>query len=565
MNSKKNISKVKLNFNLVLFFALLLLPTKTIFSQGIGDIIVIPVQVDPDQTVKSFEKINDRPEVIDSSKRIENITYNITSKAFKTYYQPSPINSAKMANEPLSKLYRMLIKGGYGNYNMPYGELHFNNLRNKEYAFGVNLKHLSSNWQLEDRGYSGFSDNELYLNGKKFLKTQTLSANLNYMRNVIRFYGYTPNPEEKSDSNIEKQTFNFIESKINLTSHLPDSSKLNHSFNLNFHYMNDSYKMNELFVGGNGLLKSNIKGEKLNVMTGLEYYNNRMDSDTISNIIFRLMPYFEAGGKKWKADLGLLAVIDQYTDSTPKFNFYPRINFYYDVYKSIIIPYAGLGGDLKKNSFRSLTQENPFLVSDPQFKNTSYNLEIFGGLRGSLSSKTNYDVSANYKKVTDLPLYVIDYNLQRGNRFKVVFDEGSILNFNAQIKYSHKEKLNITASGGYYMYTLKNNQYAWHRPTADVKLSANYNIRSKIITKLDVYYISNQWALRTTNYSGGSVTGPVNLKGIADVNFGMEYRYSKFLSAFVNFNNIANFRYYRWDNYPTQRFNFLLGFSFIPF
>ena len=543
---------------LIVFFPALFI------GQGIGDIIVIPVQVNPDQTVRSFEKLNDKPAILDSAKRIDNINYAITSKPFKTYYNPSAIIPAKMLNEPLSKLYHMLIKGGYGNYNMPYGELFLNNQRNKEYALGIHLKHLSSHWQLEKQGYSGYSDNEVYLNGKKFLKKHTLSGDLNYLRNAVRFYGYTPQ-EGEADTQKEKQAFNTLEAKFNLISHLPDTTSMNHEFNLNFHYLNDSYQMNEIFLGGNGLLKSNIKGEKLNVLTGVDYYNNKMDSDTVSNVIVRLMPYFEAGGKKWKADLGILAIMDQFADSTPKFNFYPRINFHYDVYKNIIIPYAGLGGDLKKNSFRSLTMANPFIVSHPEFKNTSYNLEIFGGIRGSFSSKTNYDFSVNYQSVSGLPLYLIDYSIARANRFKVVYDDGTIMKFSGGIKYTHKEKLNISGQANYYIYTLKNNQYAWHRPTADVKVSANYNIKSKIITKLDVYYISNQWALRTVNGVAGSVTGPVNLKGIADINLGAEYRYSKFLSAFIQFNNVANFRYYRWDNYPTQRFNFLVGFSFIPF
>ena len=50
-----------------------------------------------------------------------------------------------------------------------------------------------------------------------------------------------------------------------------------------------------------------------------------------------------------------------------------------------------------------------------------------------------------------------------------------------------------------------------------------------------------------------------------DINLGAEYRYSKMLSFFVNFNNIANTRYYRWEKYPSQRFNLMAGLTFIPF
>ena len=55
------------------------------------------------------------------------------------------------------------------------------------------------------------------------------------------------------------------------------------------------------------------------------------------------------------------------------------------------------------------------------------------------------------------------------------------------------------------------------------------------------------------------------MKGIVDINLGAEYRYSKMLSFFVNFNNIANTRYYRWEKYPSQRFNLMAGLTFIPF
>lgn len=64
---------------------------------------------------------------------------------------------------------------------------------------------------------------------------------------------------------------------------------------------------------------------------------------------------------------------------------------------------------------------------------------------------------------------------------------------------------------------------------------------------------------------GTEVSIAKNLKGMADINIGAEYRYTKFLSVYANFNNVANFRYYRWDNYPSQRFNFMFGVTFIPF
>ena len=97
-------------------------------------------------------------------------------------------------------------------------------------------------------------------------------------------------------------------------------------------------------------------------------------------------------------------------------------------------------------------------------------------------------------------------------------------------------------------------------------MSGIYNLKSKFIIKADIYAIGNQWALKEgVDATGAAYSKKTLLKGIVDVNFGIEYRYTKMLSFFVNFNNIGNFRYYRWDQYPTQRFNGMIGLTFVPF
>lgn len=534
-----------------------------ILGQGLGDVIIVQSDVAPENEIKlNVEKLTDKPVISDTIRKMDNIKYTITSRPEKTSYNPAGITAAKMVNEPLSKLYHCLIKAGYGNYNMPYGEIFINNLRSREAAYGFRYRHLSSSWTLKDRGYSGFSDNEIFLNGKRFFKKHTLTGDLNYLRNVVRFYGFTPPPDDK---NFAKQAFNTIEAKLNLVSHFTDSTKLNHDVNLNFHNLSDSYKMNETYVGANGVVKTKIMGERFNVFGAVDFYNNKMMNDTLNNTIIKLNPYFEAGGKKWHGDIGLMAAIDKFSDSSAKFNFYPRLNLWYDIYKSIIIPYAGVTGDLSKNSFRSLTNVNPFLESQIQFRNTSNKLELYGGLRGALSSKTNYDAYASFTSVSNLPLFLIDYSDVLNNRFDVIYDDGNILKVGGQIKFTHKEKLNLIGQGNYYSYKMKNEKYAWHRPSFDIRLSGNYNIKSKIIAKAELYFIGNQWAQQTESDSTGTITNAVNLKGFADINLGVEYRYSKFLSAFVNLNNIGNMRYYRWDRYPTQRFNAMIGVTFIPF
>jgi len=52
------------------------------------------------------------------------------------------------------------------------------------------------------------------------------------------------------------------------------------------------------------------------------------------------------------------------------------------------------------------------------------------------------------------------------------------------------------------------------------------------------------------------------LNTIIDINLGLEYRYTKLLSFWTKFSNMTSQPYYMWNNYPSYRFRFMLGFTY---
>jgi len=541
------------------------------FSQNIGDVEVINA-ANYDPVIKEAVKQNDRPEITDTVKKITKVTYSTPAKMYATSYQASGIEPAKMVNEPLSKLYQSLIKVGIGNYTMPYGELFFNNLRSKEVNWGFHYKHLSSSAKFDHMGSTDFSDNEANIYGKKFYKKHTLSGDFNYSRNVVHYYGFSDTAFKNINSDTYKQRFQLFEGKLRLQSHYTDSSSMNHDIHLNYVNYGDLYNTFENNIFADGLLTPYIQKQKFNFFLSEDYYNVHSAHDTIGNAITKAGLYVEEGnGSKWKADIGASLAVDYFTKSSTKFYPYYRFNIYYNVYQNIIIPYAGVNGGLEKNSFRSLSTLNPFVLSELNYKNTDNRINGFAGLRGAFSSNTSYDVKASYGHYNNMAFYTVDYN-QRGdnilgNKYKVVYMNTNLLTVSGQVKYQFKEKINISAKGNYYGYTITDTTgvYPWHKPNFDITLSANYNLKSKLILKADVFVIGNQWAQQQKTLNGVTTQQAVQLKGITDINLGLEYRYTKMLSAFVSFNNIGSFRYYRWDQYPTQRFNAMFGITFVPF
>lgn len=517
--------------------------------------------------IKESNKVNDQPDIKDTVKRITNIKYGIASNPLFPKYEVQKIESAKMQNEPLSKLYHSLIKVGYGPlYNSPYGEFFVSNLRSRDMAYGAHLKHFSSSSTLDSTGFGGFSDNIINVYGKKFYKKHTLNGDLNYSRNVVHYYGYNAN-KNTLKNDYTKQRYQLIEPKLLLQSHYTDSTHMNHIIGLSYYNLQNLNNEAENNIFASAYLTKFINKEKLNIDLSTNYYNHKQSNDTLNDLIISVAPAFEAQGAKWKAVLGLKGTLDNFKGKT-RFYGYPQLNVEYDVYESMVIPYAGATGGLIKNSMRSLTNENPFVDTTLNYTNTNNKYNLFLGLKGNLSSNTSYDVKGSYSQMDSLHFYTIDYSGANTlyNHFNILYDNASVMNINGALKYQLREKMHFIATGNYYIYKTKNLTRAYHKPDYDLTLSAIYNLKSKIIVRGDIFVIGKQWAqTQVVNSDLSTTLQPKQLNGLVDVNLEAEYRYSKMLSFFVKANNIANQRYYRWERYPTQRFNFTIGLTFVPF
>jgi hypothetical protein len=548
--------KYLLTFILFIFFA-----GNQLAQNGLSDLnFVATSSFVP--TIKDAIKFTDLPEIKDSVNRISNIKYGITSVPLFPKYEVQTIEEAKLANEPLPKLYNSLLKLGYGPfYTMPYGEFWIANNRSRENNYGAHVKHLSSTAQLEGVGNSGYSNNKIELFGKQFYKKHTLSGEINYDRRVIHYYGFDIDSNDSKSKDFDantKQRYQLIEPKLKLQSHYSDSVHINHTILLSYYNLQNQNQESENNIKLNGLTSLFINKEKLNVNILTDYYNHKQSNDTINDLIISVNPSFEAKGSNWNANVGLAATINNF-DTMARFYFYPQINFNYDIYENIIIPYAGVNGGLIKNSFKQLTTENPFIDSTLRYANTNNKYNLFLGLKGNLSSNTSYDARVTYSQFDNLHFFVINYNdiNKMYNRFNVVYDNASLLNISGQINYQLNEKLKLIAKGDYNLYTPKNLDHAYHKPSFFLTFTGAYNLRNKIIVKADLFFVGSQWALSQNENKP--------LKGYFDGNIEAEYRYTKTLSFFARFNNIANQRYYQWERLPSQRFNMMIGLSFIPF
>jgi hypothetical protein len=544
-----------------IFICTLLTFNKVAISQTkLNDNVIVVKPYDP--TVGDAYKINLLPEINDTS-GVKNIfNYKVYPTQLPVDFQVLPIQPAKMVGEPISKLYSTYLKAGYGNYNTLLGEGGINMLRSKDYSGGFYIKHNSSITKLklanDFKSPASYSDNNVKIFGKKFFENSTLYGDASYIRNALHYYGYDT---AFTDTVIEKkqvfQHYNTITGNAGLLTNYKDSTHINYDVNLKYEYFEDHYKSYQNLFDLRADVNSFYKNELIGGTIGISWINKNSAMDTLNNALVTINPWVRLSGDNWKINCGLAMNVDAYSDST-FYHFYPNVNMQYNVIENFLIPFIGIDGGMIQNHFSKMAKENPYTRPGLQMNNTNNKINIFAGLKGNFSKKISFLVKGTYGTYDNMYFFVnVNDSMAIGNYFDVVYDKVELLHFNGEVSYKNSEKLNIFLKGNYYKYTLKTLDKPWHKPEWDVTLTTRYNLRNKIIVALDVFCLGDRYApnFRTPD-------SPFKLKNTIDANIGIEYRYSKVLSAFLNLNNITASKKYYWNFYPTQGFNILGGLTY---
>ncbi len=549
----------------ICILSLLLIPLLGFTQSGVNDSTTIISVKEYEPILTDAFKIKENPSIKDTNKIIPELKYSFLNKQVPVTFDIDPIKAAKIKGEPLIKLYRGYAKLGFGTNTTPLAELYFNAKRSKGFGWGFSGKHFSSSG-IASNDYSSFSDNSLSMFGKRYLKEFTLYSKIGYDRYVNHYYGI---PEENlitiNDADALRQDIDKFSADFSLTRNFTDTTQFDYNFDINYHLMSDIYDAKENHIEIDGKLSKYHKRELYTIGAELNY--NKLDNllNQDNNLVVGLNPQISTTAKKWQFKIGLGLYLNSYPDT--KFHFYPKAEFKYDVVEHIIIPYVGISGGLQSNNMNNFYLENPFINTQTlAIQNSNQKYNIYGGVRGSLSSKVTFNTSFSRQKIEGMPLYVKDLSSALENQFTLAYDTVSFNQLTAELAYQKLEKWKILFGANYYNYNAKNAAEAWHKPNIKISLSGIYDLSDKILVRTDFFYIGKQFALDYETVISNNVVTTTQiseeLKGIFDANLGLEYRYTKKLSAFIQFNNIAAQAYKRWQDYPTQRFQVLGGLTY---
>ncbi len=548
---------IKSGFSFKMVSILLFMPLGVAAQEGFDREVVVVRPFEP--SVADASKINLLPSLTDTLSVAPAFTYSILPTPLASDFEVEPVTAARMSAEPVSKLYGSYLSLGFGSYITPYGELSINNLRHNNYSGGLYLKHLSSQGRLslanDEKAYSQFSDNEMLFYGKRMGRRNSLSGEIGLNTNAFHYYGYDTGVDTLLAQDDIKQQFMMAGGGLRFKSTHLDSNHLNYDVSLFYRYFQDRLDVQEHGISFVSSFDRFIRSQVIGADLGVSYYNNVSLADT-SNLVLRFSPWFNKADDEWEVFAGFHTYYDQMGEES-KLYFHPRASLQFSIIRNFVIPYVGIDGNLNINHYNRVANDNPFIIPGLNVRNSNLNMDIHAGVKGNFTRDVSFNFRVSYLVKDDMHFFVNDSTSLIGNQFAVVYDDVEVLSYTGEIGADISDRFNLLARINYNSYEMKTQKHPWHVPSLDMKFSAGYNLRDKILLNADVFYIGKRFAKPFGNDSG-----PLELDGITDFNLRLEYRYSRILSGFIRLNNITNTNYYKWNHYPVQGFSVKAGFTY---
>ena len=548
----------------------------------------VNLEVAGNREIEPAYRITRQPKLIDTVIPYSEIQYPLLSLKYETTFSLDTIQAAKIKLvDKLPEIYPGYVRVGVGSKFMPLAEVYYNSVRSRKLVYGAHLKHLSSFGAIPGYAPAQFDRTQLNLTAIYNENKYSIDGRMHFNSMGLHQYGFA---NENAPKDSIAQRFTDFGASFLFSKHKKDSLSFNYNAGLKYNYFQDkkpkadtmvNWYARENYVELNGKAWYKLKKEIINADLDLKLnsYRYGVPGDSVSSIdtglvntdfIFNLRPNITTYAKnnrlkiKFGADLALNVTGTQ-TKSRAKMYVYPDIELKYSLFDDILIPYLEIKGGLVQNTFKSLSRQNEFLLSNIQLANENNIINATLGIKGTLSDKMMFNANARFGIVKDKALFVTDTLYARSNQFRVIYEDMNVASIQGSLIYQSTEKLKIEAIGTFNSYMTKNTIFAWNLPQIQVVARGYYKIRENLSVQLDANLEGGRYAQvykQSESDHTENMQYAKKLGFISDLNLGAEYQYSKKLSAFLQFNNLAAQRYKRWYNYPVQGFQVLGGVTF---
>ena len=382
----------------ILISSLYILFGSLAFGQGGSDVVTI-VGLGNRQVEPAY-RMTENPKIIDTTIASPVSEYPLLFLQYSTSIELDKISPATIKTEPkLLQLYQTYVKLGVGTELMPLGEIYFDSKRDRKFLYGAHAQHLSSFGNFENYAPAQFDRTKVGLYGALNEKRYSLRSNVHYNNQGLHYYGWKI-PTDSVNRDETAQRFQDVGGSFNFASHKKDSATLNYTIGMEYsNYTSkkplldslsdwrasENYfalKTSGFYKYGKEIFAADFNVRYNGYKYGVESDTNSfaLDSGIVrNNTLINLKPTISTFSKdnRFKAKIGVDIVVD--ANTTTKAHIYPVAELKYSLFNDIFIPYLGLRGGLKQVTFKTLTQENEFLLTNVMLRNESTAIDAYFG------------------------------------------------------------------------------------------------------------------------------------------------------------------------------------------
>ena len=521
----------------------------------------LTVEREYDPTVANAKKISPTPqkEVVEVEQ--PEITYTTWSKVEKTEKSATVQDPTEYeaTSESVPGRKKGMFKAGLGFYWQTLGEFYYPLIEKGNHLLDVSVKHNGAfgNITLEDGTKPRAMDQitDLGLNYETSFKKSKLETGVSYKFNSYDYYGLSTDLSDLMKDTVGTNSDVDFYLKLYSTDH---KSKIHYHTHLGYKYFARNFNIDAHMIKAGVELAGHVgKGELgaevdadidiLNMNTKAE------ESHPHTAGILKFTPFYKLHGEDWEVNVGGNLFVDFNKHAKRPVTGSAEIDAHVGIVPDIFYLYGGIGGDYKPNYYYEILRENPYITPDLEVSPTYTPFDVNLGLRIRIMEGLLFNVGFEYDLILDQYYYVnhvaLDENGIASDKYTNTFDvvtESTThhVDVNAGLYFDYVKGLDLGVTAGYNYWGVKENAYAWQKPSWKVEFTGTYKFLEKWEVGVSYKMLADRKAL-----VAGEI---VKMNDIHDVDVWASYKALDWLTVFIKGKNLANQKsdtYYGYRNF----------------
>jgi len=482
--------------------------------------------------------------VVNSGKKAA-LMYQLPVEKLSFNFSPAPLKPLAYNDTSTHTEDRGYLKVGYGNFATPYLRGAFN------YGNGVTSNgyleadFMRSKGKLTAQEFAQFglkTNNVFQLNENHNLEVRAGLQGNNYFR-----YGFRPDSMVVNKDSL-KLNYTNLHAGATIGNQQANQYGLYYKAGFDANLFSDNKNGNETSFRYDMPLEKQLT-EDIAITVGISGLVSRVNiPDTAYNNNVTLV---KAGARfRLKETIYVnAALVPSWNNGT--FALLPDVSVETYLTDKDFVLQGGVKGSYIYNTWQNLANINPW-IEQPGALTHSRNTEFFAALKAVVDARFSFRIKGNYQRRLDVPLLINSEG--DGKTFNLIWEPAvNIVGVSAEFvlqsgsKFSWSNQATLQAFNG-----LKNADKAFGMLPFEYTSSARFQIADKLTLKGDAYAFLPTW------YQSPDKKTKTGMAAF-DLNLGAEFDVLPKVKLWLQFNNVFNSQYERWNQYQVLGFQALGG------